>query len=193
MEKLVYAAKRGMWLGLMGTLSVQATVMLALDLDTLAQGADVVIRAQVLSTRVKVIGGRMLTEVELKSLECWKGTCPEVVMALTAGGREGGIEQRLVGSAQFTPGEECVVFLKAHGKTRFKILGMAQGKYRLEWKQNSDEPIAVPEEVHELELIYSDIQRMAMPLRKEMSLSMLRQRVQAKLNSEDAVSKEAQP
>ncbi|MCL2625460.1 MAG: hypothetical protein FWD46_01405 [Cystobacterineae bacterium] len=169
----------------MGAWSVQATVLLAIDLDTLVQKADMVIRAEVLSSQAKIRGerGRILTDVELKSLECWKGVCPEVVTALVVGGKEGGFEQRLPGSVQFIPGEECVVFLAAHGKSRFRILGMAQGKYRLEWKPDSSEPIAIPEEVKNVELIYSDAQRMAMPLRKEMPLSQLRQRVQTKLKS----------
>ena len=158
--------------------------MMALDLDTLAQRADIVVRAQVLSVQSKTRGipGRILTDVELMSLECWKGTCPEVATALVMGGNEGGVEQRVSGSAQFTPGEECVVFLKAHGKNHFRVLGMAQGKYRLEWEPESTEPIAVPEEMKDVELIYSDIQRMAMPLRKEMPLSMLRKHIRTKLH-----------
>jgi hypothetical protein len=183
MKKLFRIAKRGIWLGLLGALGAQATVMMALDLDELAQRADMVIRAQVLSSQSKTRGnqGRILTDVELKTLECWKGTCPEVVTALVLGGQEGDVEQWVSGSAQFTPGEECVVFLRAHGKTRFKVLGMAQGKYRLEWDPDSSEPIAVPEEIKDAELIYSDIQRAAMPLRREIPLSLLRQQVRTKL------------
>jgi hypothetical protein len=173
----------------MGALGAQATVMMALDLDDLAQRADMVIRAQVLSSQSKVregSQGRILTDVEMKSLECWKGTCPEVVTAMVLGGQEGDVEQWVSGSAQFTPGEECVVFLRAHGRTRFKVLGMAQGKYRLEWEPDSSEPVAIPEEVKDAELIYSDAQRMAMPLRREMPLSLLRQQVRAKLQSAGA-------
>jgi len=174
-----------MWLSLAGALGVHATVMMALDLETLAQQADMVIRAQVLATQAKIEGtqARILTEVELNALECWKGTCPEVVTALVAGGQQGDIEQRLSGSAQFAPGEECVVFLKAHGKTRFKVLGMAQGKYRLEWKEDLSEPVVAPEEMKDVELIYSDAQRMVMPLRREMPLSVFRKSVLSSLQS----------
>gem|GEM_PF-1916766 len=182
MEKLFKSVQRGVWLGLVGVWGAQATVLLAVDVDTLTQKADMVIRAQVLSLEAKAGGGgQILTDIELKLLECWKGACPEVVTALVAGGRDGEIEQRMSGSVRFAAGEECVVFLKAHGKSRFRVLGMAQGKYRLERKLYSSEPIAIPEEVKDAELVYSDAQRMAIPLRKEMPLSQLRQRVQAKL------------
>jgi hypothetical protein len=178
----------GLCLSLVGAWGAEATVLLALDLDTLAQKADMVIRAKVLSAQAKKVGenpGRIMTDIELKSLECWKGTCPEVVTAVVAGGQKGAVEQRLSGSAQFTPGEECVVFLKAHGRHRFRVLGMAQGKYRLERNADLGEPVAVPEEVKDAELIYSDIQRKAMPLRKEMPLSTLRQRVRDKQKSSE--------
>jgi len=169
--------------------------MMALDLGTLARRADLVIRAQVLSVQAKTEAsqGRILTEVELQPIECWKGTCPEVLTALVAGGQQGDIEQKLAGSAEFSPGEECVVFLRAHGRSRFKVLGMAQGKYRLEWKADSAEPIAIPDEVKDAELIYSDEQRMAMPLRKEMPVSLLRERVLAKLQAEQNAQKEETP
>ena len=171
-----------MWLSLIYALGVQATVLMALDLDALAQKADMVMRAQVLSAQTETRGNpsRILTDVELELLECWKGNCPRVVTALVMGGREGGIEQQLSGAAEFTPGEECVVFLKAHGQNHFSVLGMAQGKYRLEWQPHSSEPMAIPEEV-KAELVYSNAQHHAMPLRREMPLSLLRKRVQSTL------------
>jgi len=195
MKNLFGVVKKGMWLGLIYAVSVQATVLMALDLDTLAQRADMVIRAQVLSAQSKTRGNpkRIFTEVELKSLECWKGSCAEVVTALVVGGREGAVEQRLSGSAEFSPGEECVVFLKAHGKNHFRVLGMAQGKYRLEWKPDFSEPVAIPEEVRDVELIYSNAQLKAMPLRREMPLSLLRQRVRAMQAAETNVKTEEAP
>ncbi|MCL2011777.1 MAG: hypothetical protein FWG75_03165 [Cystobacterineae bacterium] len=166
---------------------MQATVLMALDLDTLTQRADLVMRAEVLSLEAKTRGspGRILTDVELRMMECWKGSCPDVLTAFVAGGREGVVEQRMSGSAQFMPGEECVVFLKAQGRNRFRVLGMAQGKYRLEWKADLSEPVAIPEKI-DAELIYSDAQRMVMPLRREMPLSQLRQKVRGKLLPVDA-------
>jgi hypothetical protein len=130
---LAFKRRAALPLVLLVAASAQATTMLALDLDGLTASSEVVAQAKVRSVRSRWSAdhARILTDVELEVVEAWKGAPARVVIATQPGGEVGGLGQHVEGLAQFTAGEEVVVFLEARGD-RFAVTGAQQGKFRLE-------------------------------------------------------------
>jgi hypothetical protein len=107
------------------------------SVEALARGADAVVRATVLGVEAAwtTDGRHVRTRVTLRRLSTWRGEAPAVVVVEVPGGRVGDVAQSVAGAPEFEPGEEVVVFLRASTPGRFRVLGLATGKFRVAGRQ----------------------------------------------------------
>jgi hypothetical protein len=104
---------------------------LALDVKTLSGQADSVVRGKVSKTAGKWVGKRIVTEVTITVDATFKGGEAREITLITPGGEVDGLAMKVSGAATFVPKEEVVVFLKEH-KGQYGVLGLGQGKYKVE-------------------------------------------------------------
>lgn len=155
-----------------------ATTLLALDLDTLAGTADAVVRAQVVkvSSRWTRDGGRIVTDVELRVAEAWKGGVERTIVVMQPGGVVGDLGQHVEGAATFAPGEEVVLFLEARGG-RFTVAGMAQGRFKVEAGSDGAAATARQDQAGQARLIDPATGREVAPAPLTLPLAAMKQRV----------------
>lgn len=125
-----------------------ATTLVREDVASLTRTADTVVRGTVLrqASRWTRDGRRIVTEVEVSVAETLKGAAGEpTVRLLQPGGEVGELAQRVDGVARFRAGEEVVVFLRGQGPGPSQVVGMAQGKFRVERSADGRTARAVPE------------------------------------------------
>ena len=124
-----------------------ATSMVYQDLSALTQSSDAVVHGTVKKTESRWSGDqkRIVTEVSIDVSEFIKGRGAKTVVVLQPGGEVGGIGQKISGLASFAEGEEVVLFLERQGAQKYRVAGMAQGKYRVERSSDKTAAFAVPE------------------------------------------------
>ena len=108
-----------------------------LSIEKLAQTADVIVHGQVVSTTCQRDGsGRIVTRVELRPKEHWKGTSSNISI-VHAGGVLG--DEAVLADCQerYVAGEEVVAFLRVNGRGEGVTVGMCQGKFTV-WKDGSE-------------------------------------------------------
>jgi len=119
-----------LWLAFpaMGAVSPEVSV------EALARGADAVVRGTVTAAtpRWAADGRHIRTRVSLRRLSTWRGTPPAEIAVDVPGGTVGDVAQVVSGAPSFQNGEEVVVFLRAAGAGRWRVLGLALGKFRVE-------------------------------------------------------------
>jgi hypothetical protein len=121
----------------------RASMVLAMDLGALAQNADRIVVGEVTSVRSAwdKKHERILTTVEVKVAELWKGQMPAggTVSIVQPGGAADGIEMRVHGMPQFVPGERAVLFLRGGATVAqpHSVVGMGQGKRGLAFDAGS--------------------------------------------------------
>lgn len=119
---------------LLAAAPAEASVARALTVEELTQQADLVVRGHVVGTESAwTRGGRIVTTVQLAVDAGLKGNAPQTLLVRHAGGHVGQIGQQVSGEVAFTPGEEVVLFLRAHpaGGGSYQVVGMSQGKFRV--------------------------------------------------------------
>ncbi len=120
----------------------QASLVAELSLAELCAHADVVATGRVESVRSawQPDGHVIMTEVILVVDEGLWGADPGASLSFwVLGGQVGEIAQVFSGEAAFTPGEEVMVFLEKRGE-RLGVIGLSQGKYRIE--EVAGQPVA---------------------------------------------------
>lgn len=157
-----------------------ASLVLALDLSEMTASAEQIVVAEVLAVRSgwNRAGSRIVTTVELKVAESWKGTVPGDgrVTLVQPGGVADGLETRVHGMPSFAAGERAVLFLG-----RSAVVGMAQGKRDLRWDQATRRWMtAAPDRGAAVTLDARGTMRPAPP-EEPMPLDELRRRVRALL------------
>jgi hypothetical protein len=132
--------------GLLLTLPAFATTMVALDLPALSKASDTIVQGTVKSVTSKLSndGRRVFTEIEVDVAETIKGAPVKTVTVTQPGGVAGDIGQLVSGTAHYTTGEEVVLFLEKYGP-RFRTVGMAQGKFRVERSTDGKAAFALPD------------------------------------------------
>lgn len=126
-----------------------ATSLVALDVAGLTDGSDAVVRGHVVRVESRWTRDRLriVTDVEISVDGALKGAAPRTVVVLQPGGQVGDIGQAVEGLARFRPGEEVLVFLERQGPERYALVGMAQGKLRIERSTDGKAAYAIPEDV----------------------------------------------
>ncbi len=122
-----------------------ATTLISMSIEELAQSADTIVIGTVKGsqTRMSGDGARVITDTEIRVRETLKGAPGTVITAMQFGGEFGTIGQRVAGTARFLSGEEVLVFLEKRGD-RFRLVGMAQGKFNLEKSSDGTSVFVVP-------------------------------------------------
>ena len=109
-----------------------ASMVLAMDLGELTQRAERIVVGEVTSVRSAWDSKheRILTTVELRVAEAWKGQMPGDgrITIVQPGGVAEGIEMRVHGMPVFTAGERAVLFLRGAASQPQAVVGMGQGK-----------------------------------------------------------------
>ena len=113
-----------------------ATVAVYMDLATLIDRSDVIVRVEVEKQRSYPDSEqkRVVTDTTLKIKErFFGGAGPRVVVQQWGGRLADGRREVVAGDAQFTPGEEAIVFLKKDrdGKPLYYLTALSQAKYRI--------------------------------------------------------------
>ncbi len=113
-------------------LRAQASLTRAMDLSELTASADHVVVADVarVSSQWDDDHRNIVTTVEIKVQESWKGTPPAdgKLVVRQPGGTVGDIEMTVVGLPRFSVGEHALLFLQ-----HASLVGMGQGKRPLRW------------------------------------------------------------
>lgn len=164
-------------------LSAGATTMLRVDLPQLSLQADAVVHGTV--RRVESAwsgdGRRIFTDVEIQVTETLKGQTGGTVLVTQPGGRVGDIGQQVSGVAAFTPGEEVVVFLEERGARAFSVLGLVQGKYKVQRSEDGTRVLAVPEASGEVLLLDAATGQPTHSTRQPLPLTELKASIRAAL------------
>jgi hypothetical protein len=128
-----------------GTLPARASSVIQAELPELTATADVIARGTVkkIESRWTTDHRRIVTDVEIEVLESLKGSPGTKVVVQQPGGVVGDIGQKVSGLASFEPNEEVVVFLERRG-SKYEIVGLSQGKYRVERSTDKRSAFAVP-------------------------------------------------
>lgn len=119
---------------LLGTLPASASLAYELDVEALTGKAELVVRAQVVSSSSRWVPGgrRIVTESVLRVKGLLKGASGDAeVHVVQPGGSVDGVAQHVSGAANFTDGEEVLVFLTRRPGAPYTVVGMAVGKYRV--------------------------------------------------------------
>jgi hypothetical protein len=108
--------------------------------EDLARSSDAVVRGTVERQASRMVGKRIVTDVEIRIASVWRGTAPQRVKVTVPGGVVGDLGQRVDGMASFTPGEEVVVFVGRSSDGRWRVNGAAQGKFKVDAAQAQARP-----------------------------------------------------
>lgn len=159
-----------------------ATSLLALDLAGLTDGSDAVVRGHVVRVQSRWTRDRLriVTDVEIAVDGALKGEPPRTVVVLQPGGQVGDIGQRVSGLARFQPGEEVLVFLERQGPARYALVGMAQGKLRIERSADGKAAYAIPEDVGDALLVDPRTGAASRPLLRVQELGELERQIRAR-------------
>ena len=118
-----------------------ASLMRAMDLAELTASADQIVVGDVLSTESAWDSGHrnIYSTIEIGVQESWKGSVPNNgrIKIRQLGGAVGEIEMTVHGMARFAPGERALLFLR-----QAQVVGMGQGKRRVQWNPNTKQWLA---------------------------------------------------
>jgi hypothetical protein len=116
-----------------------ATVVLEVSIERLSERADLILRGRVTDTTVLLERGakRIWTRHRVQVDETLAGAAGTSVLVHVRGGRVGRLAQTVKGTAQPRKGERVVLFLWKDSADRLRVLGQAQGLYRITTDEES--------------------------------------------------------
>ncbi|HEY3586177.1 MAG TPA: hypothetical protein VGK85_03445, partial [Myxococcaceae bacterium] len=165
-------------LSLLGAGAALASTAVRLDTAALVAASSDVVDGNVVSSTSVWTGDhrRIVTQVVVEVRDTWKGTAAGRITVVQPGGERDGIGQRVSGVAPLSSGERVVLFLERTGPYH-RVVGLAQGVYRVVPVEGSTELRAVPASLEGLELVSPSGGEPA--ARTPMPLSAFRSSVQA--------------
>ena len=128
----------GLLFGLISLNSANATTVLALDLQALADVSSNVVLGRVSGVFVEgqQTPRRIETVIQIEVEACLLGQCEKVLTLRQLGGQfafsDGVFHQRVSGLPRFEIGERVVVFVERTAKGRLVVAGLSQGKFTVE-------------------------------------------------------------
>ncbi len=158
-----------------------ATSMLYQDLAALTESSDAVVHGTVTKSESRWTGDhkRIVTDVWIDVAEFFKGSGGRTVIVQQPGGEMDGIGQKVSGLASFSTGEEVVLFLERQGSEKYRVAGMAQGKFRVERSSDGKATYVVPDGAGEAMLIDPQTGTQVQGDSQPMELAKLRAKVRA--------------
>ncbi len=120
-----------------------ATTMVKLSTNQMVDAADAVVRGTITEVWTEEdANGVVWTRAQLEVNQTLKGQNVKNAYVIDQmGGRFGGNETTVPGTAQFSPGEEGVFFLEQLGSGRITTVGLSQGKFTVRLDPYSREKI----------------------------------------------------
>lgn len=109
-----------------------ATTMVKLELPDLATRAPLIVVGTATAQQSEWFEKRIITRTTFTIEKAIKGEASGSITIVTLGGVVDGIGQRVAGTARFAPDETAVVFLEPSPIDGWRVVGMAQGKLRIE-------------------------------------------------------------
>jgi hypothetical protein len=115
------------------TVAASTTVLVPADLWDLTRSADAIAYGRIVDVRTFVapVTRRIEREITFGVTEYYKGGLGPSVTFTVPGGQFGHYRTVMVGSPEFTEGEEVVLFLGTAGAASPYIVGFAQGVFRV--------------------------------------------------------------
>jgi hypothetical protein len=167
-------------LALLAAAPAFASAALQMDVAALTAAATDVVDGQVVSSTAVWTGDhrRIVTHVVVAVRDAWKGGASGRITVVQPGGELDGIGQRVSGVAELSSGERVVLFLERLGALH-RVVGLAQGVYRVQPGDGVAGSRAVPASLDGLELVAPPGQAPA--ARTPLPVSALRASVQAAL------------
>jgi hypothetical protein len=128
--------RRFLWILFLAALALlavvaNATTLTRLRFEELAKQATAVARLRCLGAEARWENGEIWTDTRFEVVEPAKGVLPGVVTVRTLGGTIGNLHSRVEGVPEFRAGEEAFVFLWGREGEPQRILGWAQGTFRI--------------------------------------------------------------
>jgi hypothetical protein len=113
--------------------ALSATVALKLDLETLTDKADLIVRAKIdsVESRWNAANTGIFTHHACTVSQTLKGEAVAALTFVTRGGVVGNKGQHVAGSGTFSKGEEYVLFLWRDDEKQLQLVGMVQGALRI--------------------------------------------------------------
>ncbi len=113
--------------------SANATVLKFMDLPELTEHSTAVFQGQVVGQRVVSADGHLWTDTQVKVSEVIKGSLVsgKIVVLRTLGGETPTRGEKVAGMAQFSLGEDVLLFARAVGPRQYVPVGACLGKFRL--------------------------------------------------------------
>ncbi len=118
-------------LWLLPAASSLAAVALQQSVESLARASDAVVRGKVRRHAARWAGGRILTDVEVRVSEVWRGHGPARLTVTVPGGEVGPIGQIVAGAPSFRDGEDVALFLVRGPAGAYGVTGLGLGKFSL--------------------------------------------------------------
>ncbi len=132
-----------LWGGILGVLLcsqfVSAIQVIPLSIEDLSHRSDLIVRASVIAKECRLDEkSRIITEVELRVSESWKGPISSGPLKIIyGGGILGDRRVRVSGQVDFQIGEEIIGFLVRGPQGQLTVIGVHQGKFQV-FKSPSD-------------------------------------------------------
>ena len=107
------------------------TTLARLRFEDLARQSNAVARLRCLGSEFRWERGELWTETRFEVVEQNKGVLPGIVTVRTIGGIAGHLHSRVDGVPAFRAGEEVYLFLWERPGEPYRVLGWAQGTFRI--------------------------------------------------------------
>ena len=108
-----------------------ATTLARMTFDALVQQSSAVARLRCLGSEYRWDRGELWTDTRFELIEASKGSLPAVLTVRTIGGISGPLHSRVDGVPIFRAGEEVYLFLWERPGQPYRVLGWAQGTFRI--------------------------------------------------------------
>jgi len=104
-----------------------------LSIDRLSAESEIIIKGRVDELKSRQARDRSfaITSIVVSVERQFKGPAVSAVTIEQPGGSIGDITQATPGLAQFSPGEEVILFLERRGRNMFHVVGGRQGKFTI--------------------------------------------------------------
>jgi hypothetical protein len=109
----------------------QATTLVRLRFQDLVHYSYSIARARCMHAESLVENGEIWTDTSFRVVSHNKGYLPEEIVVRQHGGQFQHLHSHVDGAPEFRPGEEVYLFLSAHTRGQFLIVGWAQGTFRI--------------------------------------------------------------
>jgi hypothetical protein len=128
--------RRFLWILLLAALALlavvaNATTLARMQFEELVRQATAVARVRCLRATSLWEYGEIWTDTSFQVVEQTKGSLPKVIRVRTLGGNVGNLHSRIEDVPVFHPGEEAYLFLWGREGETLRVLGWAQGTFRI--------------------------------------------------------------